>query len=156
MKHVIRYAAVALAFGIAGCLVVIGQQPWPTDADGNPVAREGISFVERDNEGMNLAMRMGHETLPELAKLVDESDGPAYAAVKMTFIVDGASEHIWGQLTSMKDGVLQAKIADAPLLDLGDIKEGSLVAVDFDKVVDWAFISEHRHLRAILPCATRL
>ena len=107
-----------------------------------------VTMVTRDNAGMTAAMRMGHETLPELLKLLEQDvDVPLAASVKLRFEGNGETEFIWAQISGRTPTGWVATLQSAPILIDGQVGKGSRVQVDPARVVDWNFQSERTSYR---------
>ncbi len=60
-------------------------------------------------------------------------------AVKALVSAPHNAEHIWIDVDSIAQGVIEGRLANAPV-DLGDLKVGSQVKVDRASVEDWVFL----------------
>lgn len=105
-------------------------------------------MVGRGDAGMNAAMRMGRESLPEMLRLLEKDSDVAVAAiVKLRYEAGEHAEYIWAQLSHETEEGLVAQLQSDPVLDIGDYRKGSFVLVDVSKIVDWSFRSERTSYR---------
>ncbi|UUP18969.1 DUF2314 domain-containing protein [Nitratireductor thuwali] len=80
------------------------------------------------------AMRKARETLPRFLQLADTGLRGAYL-LKMRLAGGGRAEHIWVEVTGMRNGVFQGRLANDPVTP--GYRAGDPVELSSDEIEDW-------------------
>lgn len=99
------------------------------------------------------ARRQAHETLPRFFELA-RSGLPGAYLVKMAITHRGHTEHVWVEVTGLRDGVFEGLLANDPQGDQ-PLKAGDHMTVQLSEISDWMVnTGQHRYggysIRAML------
>lgn len=105
-----------------------------SEADPRPIKENVIAYHTRD-EAMTAAKNKARETLPRFRELIDAKTAGTYT-VKFPLTQNGATEHIWMQLSDYRDDVYYGRLANAPV-NGNQYKKGDRMQIAESDVEDW-------------------
>jgi uncharacterized protein YegJ (DUF2314 family) len=115
--------------------------PGASAAAPRPVKENVVAFHTGDQE-MNAAKKTGRSTLPRFHELI-AAGTPGTYTVKFPLTQNGATEHIWMQLTDYRDGKFVGLLANDPVNGKRH-KMGDQMTVAETEVEDWMVKSGDR------------
>jgi len=130
----------AALFGYFGTGGPDRPMPIPPAAPGQSEAaprpmKENVVAYRTDDQNINAAKKTGQSTLPRFHELM-AANAPGTYTVKFPLTQNGATEHIWMQLTDYKDGTFYGLLANDPV-NGNKYKMGDAVQVAEADVEDW-------------------
>ncbi|AZO47331.1 MAG: DUF2314 domain-containing protein [Mesorhizobium sp.] len=96
---------------------------------------ENVVAYSTEDKAMQAAKNKGHSTLPRFHELM-AAGTPGTYTVKFPLTQNGATEHIWMQLTGLGDGTFIGLLADEPVNGT-KYKMGDRMTVEEADVEDW-------------------
>lgn len=106
-----------------------------SEAAPRPINANAVAYHTRDAR-MNAAKDEARATLPRFLALLNSS-APGTYAVKFPLTQNGATEHIWLQVDSHRDGVFRGRLANKPL-NGSAYKAGDAMTVPASEIGDWS------------------
>jgi uncharacterized protein YegJ (DUF2314 family) len=106
---------------------------------------EGVDYTINDpgDAAIEAAIAQARETLPTFWRVLAEGDASdCHLKVGLT-TPNGAIEHLWIKPAERREDKVIGRLVSEPL-DLEDVMIGSEVAVDLDRISDWAYIRNGR------------
>ncbi|UVK37188.1 DUF2314 domain-containing protein [Mesorhizobium sp. AR10] len=97
--------------------------------------KENVVAYHTGDEAMQAAKQRGRATLPRFRELI-AGGAPGTYTVKFPLTQNGATEHIWLQLTGIGDGTFIGLLADVPV-NGNKYKLGDRMTVAEADVEDW-------------------
>ena len=107
----------------------------PKSADDHRIVSDNVVAYTTANDALAAAKQKGRETLPRFVSLM-QSGMKATFTVKFPLTQNGHTEHIWLQVSDMKDGKFIGRLANKPV-NGSQYKIGQVMTVASADVEDW-------------------